>query len=436
MIFQMRKMIQIYVFPLYCFVLVMPGCAESALEAKETAILVNSESPESVRIGELYSELRNVPASHIIRIHVPTKEYISREGYDELIAKPVRDAVNELYEHGESVRCIVTTYGIPLKVGAAKPLILPVEEIGRIEQLIGQKQKSLDELRKKRESESPDKELHRRISRMKNDIDNLTLQIGMLNGSDTAAAVDSELALVLVTDYSIAGWQMNPAYLEGRGRRPAFFGQVLMVSRLDAPTPSLAEGLIRTAVEAEAAGLSGRIYLDARGKTGKDAYGQYDEDIRKTAQILRQGLMPVVLDNRPALFQPGEARSAALYCGWYSHRKYVDAFEWEKGAVGYHVASSEAVSLHNPKQKYWVKSMIEKGVTATLGPVSEPYLTAFPKPSRFFPLLMSGRYTLAEVFALTNPFLSWRIILVGDPLYNPFKNNPAYVAKGLPDPPE
>jgi uncharacterized protein (TIGR03790 family) len=124
--------------------------------------------------------------------------------------------------------------------------------------------------------------------------------------------------------------------------------------------------------------------------------------------------------------------SAALYCGWYSHKKYVDAFQWSKGAVGYHVASSEAVSLHDPKRKYWVKSMIEKGVIASIGPVKEPYLTAFPPPSIFFPLLMSGKYTLVEVFAMTNPFLSWQMILVGDPLYNPFRNNPAFVFKNSP----
>ena len=135
------------------------------------------------------------------------------------------------------------------------------------------------------------------------------------------------------------------------------------------------------------------------------------------------------------LFGPGEAPHAALYCGWYSHRKYVDAFTWVKGAVGYHIASSEAVSLHNPRATFWVKSMIERGVIASLGPVSEPYLYAFPLPSQFFPLLMSGDYTLAEVFAMTNPFLSWRMILIGDPLYNPFKVNPAYHADNLPAPP-
>ncbi len=76
--------------------------------------------------------------------------------------------------------------------------------------------------------------------------------------------------------------------------------------------------------------------------------------------------------------------------------------------------------------------MLEKGVCATLGPVAEPYLHSFPLPDQFFPLLITGRYTLAEVYFRTTPLLSWRQILVGDPLYNPFKKNPALAIEDLP----
>ena len=61
------------------------------------------------------------------------------------------------------------------------------------------------------------------------------------------------------------------------------------------------------------------------------------------------------------------------------------------------------------------------GVAATLGPVGEPYLQAFPPPELFFSLLTDGYYTLVEVYFLSLPYLSWQMILVGDPLYRPFK---------------
>jgi uncharacterized protein (TIGR03790 family) len=369
----------------------------ASIEPEEVAVIVNTESEDSLRIGELYARLRNVPLRNLIRISVPVSEGISRTDYEELIAGPVRKAIAGLYNEGE-IRCILTTYGVPLRVNSSKPLIYPEHKINSYQKMINEKKKErsiLKERRKKREA--ADKELNSKIKDLGSEITDLNIKLGRLKGHDTAAALDSELTL--------------------------------MVSRLDAPTPELAEGLVRTAIEVEQTGLSGKVYLDARGKTGKDAYGLFDEDIRRTARILAKGRMQVVLDNNSRLFRRGEARSAALYCGWYSHKKYVDAFQWSKGAVGYHVASSEAVSLHDPKRKYWVKSMIEKGVIASIGPVKEPYLTAFPPPSIFFPLLMSGKYTLVEVFAMTNPFLSWQMILVGDPLYNPFRNNPAFVFK-------
>ena len=69
--------------------------------------------------------------------------------------------------------------------------------------------------------------------------------------------------------------------------------------------------------------------------------------------------------------------------------------------------------------------MLEKGVAATLGPVKEPYLQSFPLPDVFFPLLMTGQHPLIEVYYRTTPYLSWRQVLIGDPLYTPFKKQPA-----------
>ena len=66
--------------------------------------------------------------------------------------------------------------------------------------------------------------------------------------------------------------------------------------------------------------------------------------------------------------------------------------------------------------------MIEKGIAATIGPVAEPYVQGFPLPEIFFTLLTDGYYTLAESYLVALPFLSWKMVLIGDPLYRPFKN--------------
>ena len=40
-------------------------------------------------------------------------------------------------------------------------------------------------------------------------------------------------------------------------------------------------------------------------------------------------------------------------------------------------------------------------------------------------MLMSGKLTLLETYFRSTPHISWRLIVIGDPLYTPFKNNPA-----------
>src|SRR5947209_14622292 len=98
----------------------------------------------------------------------------------------------------------------------------------------------------------------------------------------------------------------------------------------------------------------------------------------------KEAKLPVTLDDKPALFPPKSCPDCALYCGWYSLANYVDAFTFAPGAVAYHIASSEAVSLRNPRSKLWCVNLLQRGVVATLGPVTEPYTLGFPKPAEFF----------------------------------------------------
>jgi uncharacterized protein (TIGR03790 family) len=261
----------------------------------------------------------------------------------------------------------------------------------------------------------------------------------LLQKNQTQASFDSELSLLWWPDYSLFGWQPNLLYYR-YDKLPTGELKTLMVSRLEAPTFELAKKLIDTAIATEKTGLTGKVYLDARGmkfdpKTSKPgSYSAYDQSLRDLAERLRQHTkLEVVLNDEAELFQEGDCPDAALYCGWYSLARYVDAFDWRPGAVGYHLASSEAATLRTPGSKVWCNAMLEDGICATLGPVSEPYLASFPLPDDFFSLLLTGRYTLAEAYYRTKPFNSWAMVLVGDPLYNPFKNKPALSEDALPE---
>lgn len=264
----------------------------------------------------------------------------------------------------------------------------------------------------------------------------LKAQEGVAKRNERGVSFDSELSLVYWPDgYELLRWQPN--YLRGSydnsQLRKAF--PTLMVARLDGPDLKTAKRLIDDAIAVEkAGGLTGKAYIDARGLTTLEgpplepgSYPDYDRALLVTAKGL-EGLknesneprFEVTLNDEAELFAPGQCPDAALYCGWYSLGKYVDAFDWKQGAVAYHLASAEAVTLKEIDSQAWCKKLLEDGVAATIGPVDEPYLVSFPRPNEFFALLVQGELPLVEVYYKTQPFNSWQMVLIGDPLYRPY----------------
>lgn len=258
-------------------------------------------------------------------------------------------------------------------------------------------------------------------------------------GNDQArtsnAAVDSELSMLWYGQYPTAGWVNNPLHwavqqaLAGRQTPP-----LLMTSRLDGPRPELGARMLRDSIAAERTGLVGTAYVDAGGPARLAAVGEaMDNRLKALAALISDNTrLRVVLDTKPTVFPAGACPDASLYVGWYSLRKYVPAFTWARGAVGYHIASFEATALRDPNSTEWCPQMIANGIAATIGPVEEPFLGAFPLPDEFFALLLTGQYTLAECYWRTLPFTSWQMILLGDPLYRPFAANPQLDVKSLP----
>lgn len=256
--------------------------------------------------------------------------------------------------------------------------------------------------------------------------------------NETYSSFDSELSLIAWDDYEKVRWQPN--YLHHRFDTSSIrrYKPTYMVARIEAPTLLRTRQIIDEAIAVEKEGLKGKVYLDARGLAKADeavatgSYKDYDRALLLTAELFKNHTeMEVVLDTQQSLFQEGDCPDAALYCGWYSLAKYIDAFEWVPGAVAYHMASSEATTLRKPESQVWCKRMLEDGVAATIGPAYEPYILAFPRPNEFFALLLSGKHTLVESYFRSNPFNSWTMLLVGDPLYSPFRAAPALKMDGL-----
>jgi uncharacterized protein (TIGR03790 family) len=256
----------------------------------------------------------------------------------------------------------------------------------------------------------------------------LHAQSDYLNNDGTAAALDNELALLWWGYYNRSNWLVNPL----NHRNLAEHTPVLMVTRLDGPQEGTAMQIILTSLKAERDGLKGKFVIDSTGGTGpggvpdtKGGYKAFDQRLIDLAESIRNRTkIPLVLDRSPQVLPPDSIKDVALYCGWYSVRNYVPSCKFVPGALAIHVASFEMLSLRTDNEKGWVAGLLNDGVAATVGAVAEPYLGAFPLPDDFFPLLLTGKLTLAEVYWKTVPMASWMMCCIGDPLYTPFKANP------------
>ena len=387
-----------------------------ALEAGELLVVANRNAQGSIGLARYYMDKREVPQENLLKIFVTDDETCTRVDYDQLIARPIREKLAE-YSLAKRPRCVVTVKGVPLRIRA---LPLKKEERAEIDGLKAERERLNDQLiaLSNQSDQQP-------VSDALSDVEAKIK--AFQRAHNTGASVDSELMLVLAREYPLAFWVPNPFFLGFKGEKVELAKEdVIMVSRLDAPTSEMVQRMIDDAVTAEKNGLTGKAYFDARyidsGDKPVSGYGRYDKSIYSAAKRIREKeVMPVVLEETEKLFQPGECPEAGLYCGWYSLARYVDAFEWVPGAIGYHIASAECRTLRQGDSQVWCKRMLEEGVAVTIGPVDEPYVQAFPLPEVFFRVLTEGMLTVAESYLLSVPYLSWKMVLLGDPLYLPFK---------------
>ena len=398
----------------------------SALQPDEILIIVNSDISESVEIAKYYCKKRVVPKSNILKLSLGAelKDTITRKDYQEKLAQPLRKKIAEREfasridsepfstPFASPVRCLLTTYGVPFKVAARGQLDDEQKLLKQLKKEEGELVEQLS-LLDKNKSAAQSKVINRKLILLRSQIDRIV-------GKETNASVDSELAMVMFDNYELYRWQPNTL-----NNKFSFWDfKTLMVSRLDGPGGfETAKGLIDKALLAEKNGLKGIAYIDSGysiTRKGESVFAGFDQSLKNlAAQMKRKSLMQVKQEKTAKLFEPNSCPDAAIYCGWYSLKKYVDAFDFAAGAIGYHIASLEAVDLRNANSNQWCPAMLQDGITATIGAVAEPYLQAFPKPNEFFAELFNGR-CLVEAYSRTKPFNSWQLLLIGDPLYTPF----------------
>jgi uncharacterized protein (TIGR03790 family) len=290
------------------------------LEPNEILVIANADNAASTRLARYYCEKRGIPSNYVIPLSLgtPLRDNISRTDYDNRVAAPIRRIFLTRKDLGH-IKCLVTTYGVPFRVGPREPMAGYDAQLKQLRQLLEQEKQAAKEWEEKGQTDSVAYRTRQLgVSRVQADINRIM-------GNETGASVDSELSLVLWSAYELYRWQPNALRIPVV---PHSF-KTLMVSRLDGPSYGIAKGLVDKALAAEQNGLTGIVYIDSRGLFGKDLYSYCDQSLRDLALLTRlRTSLPVQEERTPALFAPGCCPQTAIYCGWYSLSKSRRSRSW------------------------------------------------------------------------------------------------------------
>ncbi len=208
----------------FCLLVLTPFFARG--DGEEVVVVYNSQMPESKVVAEHYAAMRQVPANQIFGFSLTTNEIITRADFTDFLQKPLADRLEAagLWKFSEvttpatngqprltdsrvvasKIRYAVLCYGVPLKIAPSSML----------------------------------EEFAAKITR------------GEFRRNE--ASVDSELAWLPLVKMKVplTGPLPNPFYLCTNRAALNCTNGLLLVARLDGPTPEIANSLVDKSIAA------------------------------------------------------------------------------------------------------------------------------------------------------------------------------------------
>ena len=351
-------------------------------EAARTIVLASETVPEGVEVARHYMAARGIPQENLCLVRAPADEAVTRDQFNQTLWQPLRaflarwegrldvalpDGRLRLATDNRRAKYLVPVYGVPIKVSGYEQV--------------------------------------------------KTMYLS------TAAAVDSELALLPSGGHKLVGGLGNPYFGAEVPFGPPLDAVMVLVSRLDGPSPEIAKRLVDDAVWAEThGGLKGRAYIDTRGILKGD-YVEGDQWLRNAAAMLKRAGLNTEVDEKPEVWPLAHPMpDAAVYLGWYTDQAVGPIvkpnFVFNRGAVAYHLQSFTGAAIRDPKS-HWVGPLLVHGACVTAGAVYEPFLGGTPHLDILIDRLLKG-YSWGEAAYMAESQLSWQMCFIGDPLYRPF----------------
>lgn len=353
-----------------------------APDPSRVVLLGNANSKESVELGHWYARVRGIPEQNLILLPMPESEGIVRSDFEKKILVPLQRRLQEEgwldgIRRGDRIEALahrvghlVLLRGVPLRVEHADKALTWDEQIALAPNLF------------------------------------------------EAASVDSELALLPAGFWPTRFAVPNPVF---RKAEPLAFdlNRILKVTRLDGPSNRAIQRVVEDGIAAERRGLTGRAYIDIGGPVPEG-----DSWLRECANIVDRLGFDLAVHDQPGLM-PVDWRfdAAAIYFGWYAPapRGAVaqPGLRFMPGAIAFHLHSFSGETVRSDKTA-WLGPLVARGASITFGNVAEPRLQFSHYPHEILGRLAEG-WCLGDAAAAGTPVFSWQGVVLGDPLYTPFK---------------
>lgn len=352
----------------------LPYEPKPSVYSEATAVVCNRNIPESVELARYYAKARGIPEANIVIVECTAAGEISRDEFERLIEKPLRatmlrrgwwvpkrDPKTGTQDIQSKIQVVALMYGIPLKIQATEA--------------------------------------------------SAALQ------ETTVASVDSELAILSQPGLPREGPLSNPYFQSDKPFRDINI-PILLVGRVDGPSPQRCKEMIDETILAERSGLWGNAYVDVSGEEGY----VNSSLLRAVENIRRIGITTTVDEFDQPFSQLYPFKDPILYLGDGTAKAeksfQIPEFRFRPGSIAYATTANAALNLHSAKTN-WSGSLLGKGVAAVLANVEDPSLEIGFQPDVFTNRLCRGATLIESAYASARAF-SWMGVVVGDPLYQPF----------------
>lgn len=336
----------------------VPADVPASSPGRHVMVIINLDSPDSVKIGAYYAKKRGVPRSNLLLLHTTTDDTIDRDPYTRDIEKP-GDAF--LKAEANSIDYMVFTKGIPLMIRDHGSVDGELATHGIVAKMTGHD----SAIGKLWFIDNPYFDKHEHFSRAKYGF-SLACRLDGYTAEDAMALVDRSLA---------ASANKGPFLLDGtESRSKPGYGQ-----------------------------LNAELGVAAKMLQAKGMDVTYDP-----------GPNFIALDAPLAGYCSWGSNDAEFSAGTYHKLRF------KPGALAETFVSTSARTFgHADSGQSLIADLVAQGVTGVKGYVSEPFTFAMAHPTILFDRYTSG-YNLAESFYMASICVHWKEIVIGDPLCAPY----------------